>query len=138
MSVFDDLVKIDNPKNIGNRGIVGITDEFFCVYLYNLLLKQDKDLLVVMNSLYEANKIYNSISNYTDDVYLFPMDDFLTSESLATSPDLEFTRLETLNSIVNNNRKKIVVTNLMGYLRFLPTKEKYKKHQSSYSAKICV
>ncbi len=126
MNVFDKLIKIDNPKNIGNRGIVGITDEFFCVYLYNLLLEQDKDLLVVMNSLYEANKIFNSLSNYTDNVYLFPMDDFLTSESLAASPDLEITRLETINSIVNSSGKKIVVTNLMGYLRFLPTKEKYK------------
>ena len=104
MNVFDDLVKIDNPKNIGNRGIVGITDEFFCVYLYNLLLKQDKDLLVVMNSLYEANKIYNSLSNYTDSVYLFPMDDFLTSESLAASPDLQVTRLETLSMIINSNK----------------------------------
>ena len=126
MSVFDSLVKIRNPKNIGNRGIVGITDEFFCVYLYNLLNQQDQDLLVVMNSLYEANKIYNSLSNYTEDVYLFPMDDFLTSESLAVSPDLEVTRLETLSMIVNSRKNKIIVTNLMGYLRFLPTKEKYK------------
>ena len=125
MSVFDNLVKIRNPENIGNRGIVGITDEFFCVYLYNLLNQQSKDLLVVMNSLYEANKIYNSLSNYTDDVYLFPMDDFLTSESLAASPDLQVTRLETLSTIVNLNKNKIIVTNLMGYLRFLPTKEKY-------------
>ena len=123
MSVFDNLVKIRNPENIGNRGIVGITDEFFCVYLYNLLNQQSKDLLVVMNSLYEANKIYNSLSNYTDDVYLFPMDDFLTSESLAASPDLQVTRLETLSTIVNLNKNKIIVTNLMGYLRFLPTKE---------------
>ncbi len=126
MSVFDSLVKIRDPKNIGNRGILGITDEFFCVYLYNLLNQQDKDLLVVMNSLYEANKIYNSLSNYTEDVYLFPMDDFLTSESLAVSPDLEVTRLETLSMIVNSKKNKIIVTNLMGYLRFLPTKEKYK------------
>ncbi len=128
MSIFNDLIQIDNPKNIGNRGIVGITDEFFCVYLYNLLNQQDKNILIVINSLYEANKIYNSIANYTDEVYLFPMDDFLTSESLAMSPDLQITRLETLNSIINSKKKKIIITNLTGYLRFLPTPEKYKEN----------
>ena len=128
MSVFDNLISIDNPKNIGNRGIVGITDEFFCVYLYNLLHQQNKDILVVINSLYEANKIYSSLLNYEEEVYLFPMDDFLTSESLAISPDLQITRLETLNAVIKSDKPKIVVTNLMGYLRFLRTKNTYKKN----------
>ena len=110
-----------------NMGISGITDEFFCVYLSNLLKKQNRPILVVVNSIYEANKLYQSLINYTDNVCLFPMDDFLTSEALAISPDLKISRLETLNSIIEND-KKIVLTNLMGYLRFLPTKDNYRKH----------
>lgn len=54
------------------------------------------------------------------------MDDFLTSESIAISPDLKITRLETLNKTLNKN-KKIVVTHLNGYLRYLPEKELYEK-----------
>ena len=54
------------------------------------------------------------------------MDDFLTSEALAISPELEITRLETINNLITNN-KQIIVTNLMGLLRYLPTKENYEK-----------
>ena len=48
----------------------------------------------------------------------------MTSELLAISPDFKMTRLETLNNI---DDKCIVVTNLMGYLRFLPPKDVFKK-----------
>ena len=51
------------------------------------------------------------------------MDDFLTTESIAISPDLKITRLETINNILSNG-KKIVVTHLNGYLRYLPKKDK--------------
>ena len=122
MNIFDNLIDIKIEKNMG---IAGLTDEFFAVYLNNLK-KKNKNILVVVNSLYEANKLYSSVENYTDKVLLFPMDDFLTSEALAISPDLEITRLETLNKL-NSNEKYIVITNLMGYLRYLPKKENYNK-----------
>lgn len=51
------------------------------------------------------------------------MDDFLSSVALAISPDLKVNRLETLEYLKNHD-KTIVVTNLMGYLRFLPSYEK--------------
>ena len=54
------------------------------------------------------------------------MDDFLTSEALAISPDLMINRLETLDKIFNNEFS-IVITNLTGYLRFLPSKSEYGK-----------
>lgn len=122
MNIFENLINI-NYQN--NSGITGITDEFFCVYLYELLKKQNKNILVVVNSLYEANKIYSSLNNYTDDVFLFPMDDFLTSEAIAISPDLLISRMETIKNI-NSSVPKIIITNLMGYLRFLPTPEFYR------------
>lgn len=121
MSVFQDMIKIDYKNGMG---ITGITDEFFCIYLNYLLEKEKKNILLVVNSLYEANNIYSSVQNYTDHVYLFPMDDFLTSEAIATSPELQMTRLEALNaSLLKENN--IYITNLMGYLRFLPTKKSY-------------
>lgn len=122
MNAFHDLIEIDYKKGMG---ISGITDEFFCVYLSNLLKQEKKNILVVVNSLYEANKLLSSIENYTSFCYLFPMDDFLTSEAIAISPDLEITRLETLNETLSET-PKIIITNLMGYLRFLPTKKLFK------------
>lgn len=120
MNVFEQIGTIELKKNMG---ITGVTDEFFCILLYSTLQKEKKNILVVVNSLYEANQLYSSLSNYTDNVSLFPMDDFLTSEALAISPELRYNRLETINKVLE--QPNIVITNLMGYLRFLPTKKNY-------------
>ena len=122
MNVFEQIGTIELKKNMG---ITGVTDEFFCILLYSTLQKEKKNILVVVNSLYEANQLYSSLSNYTDDVSLFPMDDFLTSEALAISPELRYNRLETINKVLE--QPNIVITNLMGYLRFLPTKKNYQQ-----------
>ena len=122
MNIFQKICNIELKKNMG---ITGLTDEFFCVLLYSTFKRENKNILVVVNSLYEANQLYSSLLNYTDDICLFPMDDFLTSEALAISPDLLYNRLETLNQIIE--KPSIVITNLMGYLRFLPSKSDYQQ-----------
>ncbi len=122
MNIFEKIGTIDLKKGMG---ITGVTDEFFCVLLYSTLKREKKNILVVVNSLYEANQLYSSLSNYTDNVSLFPMDDFLTSEALAISPELRYNRLETMNKVLVE--ANIVITNLMGYLRFLPRKDNYQQ-----------
>ena len=121
MNVLDNLVDVNLKNDIG---IYGFTDEFFCVYLYNIFIKTNKNILVVCDSINEANGVYSSLINYTEDVCLFPMDDFLMSEAIAISPDLLMNRLETINHLVNNE-KKIVICNLTGYLRYLPNVKTY-------------
>ena len=124
MDYLTNLFKIDNKKNIGLKGL---TDESFCVYVYDYFCKNNKSIIVVTPTLFEANKLLNSLETYTKDVLFFPMDDFLTSMAIAMSPDLKVTRIETLISLINDD-KKIIVTHLMGYLRYLPTKELFKKN----------
>ena len=107
-----------------NTTISGLTNELRAIYTYNVFKKYDSSILYVVSSLYEANMFYQIFRNYTDEVLIFPMDDFLTSEALAISPELKVSRLETLNEIIKNN-KKIVITNIMGYRRYLPLKSLY-------------
>ena len=107
----------------GSINIVGLNSELECIYIDDLYKKNNSNILVVVNSIYEANKLYNSLVNYNHDAYLFLMDDFVTSEASISSPEMEITRLETLNSIVFNNEKKIIITNLMGLLRYLPNRD---------------
>lgn len=120
MDFLDNLFKYENHTRV-----CGLTSELLAIYYYNYFKKNDRNVLIVTNSLYDSNKIYQRLKTYTDDVCLFPMDDFLSSVALAISPDLKINRLETLEYIKNNN-KSIVVTNLMGYLRYLPSYEKSK------------
>ena len=99
--------------------ISGLTNELNIFYVLELFKKENKNIIILTNSLYEANTYYDHLTSYTDNVYLFPMDDFLTSVAVAVSPELKIKRLETLESI-RNNKKSIVVTNLTGFLKYLP------------------
>ena len=123
MDFFNQLIDVSIEKDMG---IYNTTDEFFCLFLNKISNETGKNILMVVNTIYEANKLYNSLIDYHKNTYLFPMDDFLTSEALAISPDLMINRLETINKVLEN-KQNIVITNLMGYLRFLPMKEEYEK-----------
>lgn len=117
MDFLDSLFKYESHSRI-----CGLTNELLILYYYNYFKSNNSNVLIVTNSLYDSNKIYQKLKTYIDDVCLFPMDDFLSSVALAISPDLRINRLETLEYIKNHD-KCIVVTNLMGYLRFLPSYE---------------
>ena len=121
MKKLDELFQVKYQTNLG---LSGMTDESFCLYLKQLLNQEKKSILLVTSSLTEANIYLNNLTTLTDDVLFFPMDDFLTSEALSITPDLKVTRLETLNELLSE-KPKIVITNLMGYLRYLPSKKVY-------------
>ncbi|MBQ6323300.1 MAG: transcription-repair coupling factor [Bacilli bacterium] len=123
MKFFDELINLKIEKSMG---ICNMTDEFFCLFINYINRKNNKNILVVVNSLYEANKLYSSLSSYNSNVYLFPMDDFLTSEALAMSFDLMANRMETIKNTFNFTGR-IIITNLMGYLRFLSPPSTYEK-----------
>lgn len=116
MDFLSRYFKYENGLTIG-----GLTKELNVFFVLDLFKKENRNVLILANTLYEANMYYDSLKTYTDDVCLFPMDDFLTSVAVAISPDLKIKRLETLDTI-RSGKKTIVVTNLMGYLRYLPNK----------------
>lgn len=122
MGLFNSIFKINKDNKLN---IVGLNKELKSIYANKLFEENKKPIIIVTSSLYEANEFYQSLYNYNNNVLFFPMDDFLTSEALAVSPELKVKRLETIHSLIYDNNQ-IIVTNLMGYLRFLPTKELFK------------
>ena len=84
-----------------------------------------KNILIVTPSLFEASKIYDSLSNYINEVYLFPNDDYFTVNSLAVSQEFKITRLETINAILKNDKNKIIITHVDGYIKKITSKEEY-------------
>ena len=113
---------------VENKELIGLNNELKSIYIYQKFKKENNSILFVTSNLHEAGLIYNSLTHYTDKVWFFPMDDFITSEAIAISPEFKITRLETMNSIIKED-KAIVITTLMGYLRYLPSKEKFKNSQ---------
>lgn len=119
MKLLDNII-----TNLDGETIYGLTTELKGLFLYKKFIKENKNILCVTSSIYEANRLFQILSNYTDKVCFFPMDDFLTSEALAISPEFKLTRLDTLNRLLED--RCIVITNLMGFLRYLPNYNNYK------------
>ena len=113
-------------NNIDSTNISGLTDELKVLYINHLYEKDKKCQIILTSNLYQATKYYDLLRTYNDKVLLFPMDEFLTSVAVAISPDLKVKRLETLN-IINNDKDYIVVTNLTGFLKFVPTSKTLEK-----------
>ena len=124
---MNSLLNIFDISYHENLGLSGLTDESFCLLVESWFLKENKDILIVTPTLTEANQLFNILSSLEEDVLFFPMDDFLTSEAISISPELLITRLETLKEL-NNHSKKIIITHLMGYLRYLPPKRIYNEN----------
>ncbi len=124
---MNNLFSLFNIEYKENLGLSGMTDESFCLYLLGLFKKSSKSILVITPTLTEANNLLNILTSLSNDILFFPMDDFLTSEAISVSPDLMVTRLETLNSLIKN-QKKIVISHMMSYLRYLPS---FKTYQSN-------
>ena len=122
MKFFDNLFQITDT---GDYNVSGLNNELVCINIYDTFIRNNKGILVVASSTYVANLLYQSLLNYTDRVLFFPMDDFLTSEAISISPEFKVERISTLNT-VSNDSKYIVVTNLMGALRYLPSKNIWK------------
>lgn len=118
--IFEHKILTKNSKVI----VFGLNKVAQPIYVWDLFCASKKNILVVTNTLYEANMLYKNLNIYDkNNILLFPMDDFLVSEAVAVSPDLMSKRIETLNELVKSNISKIVITNFMGYLRFLPSKK---------------
>ena len=122
MGFFNNLFNINEKSNFS---VSGLNKELNSIYINEYFMNNDKGVLVVCNSLYEANDIYNRLINYNNRVLFFPMDDFITSEITKISPEFMIERISTLNKLVFDDNY-IIVTNLMGVLRYLPSSELYK------------
>ena len=123
MNIFDNMFNIRDEYNYS---VSGLTKELNALYIYDTFIKKNKGILIIVNSVYEGNALLNRLSNYTDKVLFFPMDDFITSEAIAISPEFKSERINTINKLIYDD-KYIVITNLMGILRYLPSKDVWKK-----------
>ncbi len=89
--------------------------------LASLYLKNKEKYIVLTSSLFEAQKIYESLSHILDEkeVLFFPADELVRLDAFAMSKEMEAERLYTLSKISSLNHF-ILITNLAAFKRFLP------------------
>lgn len=122
--IFDFKIERDNKISISNN-------EIYNQMLLYIFFSMPNDLIILTPNLNEANKLYNNLHNYTEDLYIFPEDDFLTKKAIATSPELLYMRLKLLNNI-KKKEKKIVICHLNSYLKKLENPNNYENKKISF------
>ena len=108
---------LENIKLKENTEIKGLTNELLVLTMLKYYKETKENIVLVTNSLFEANQLYRFLTTHDKGVLFFPMDDFLTSVAVAVSPELKLKRLETLEKLTTQG-PFFVVTNLMGYLKY--------------------
>lgn len=125
LSTVHDMLRTKKENNILLNGIDNPVNAYFAMGL-----KQDlnKYVIIVENNLFNAQKTYDLLtaSFPNENIFFYPMDEFIFVDTLAQSLDLLEERIETLNNI-SNNKKGIIVTHTSGITRFLPPKKEWSK-----------
>ena len=103
-------------------------NEIYNQLLLYIFFSVQKNILILTPNLNEANRVYNDLKTYTDDIYIFPEDDFLTKKAIASTPELLFMRLKLLNNI-SSEKNKIVICHLNSFLKKLENPNKYKNRK---------
>ncbi len=96
-----------------------LTDTFEAInpFIIQYLFSQTKrNILVIHHNIFQAQKLYDTLSSVVEETYFFPHDELITTEMLAMSESFKLERLNTIHHSLNH-QQKIVVTHPTGYIK---------------------
>ncbi len=105
-------------------GIYGVSESGKGYIVGGMFENIDKSIVVVTQSDIEAKNLYEDLIFYTNEVYYFPIREMVFYNIDAISGDLRWARLKVINEILNNKKKKIIVTSIEAFAA------KYTPHES--------
>lgn len=116
-NLFDFKIKNNLKMSVSNN-------EIYNQLVLYIFFSLQQNIVILVPTLNDANKLYNNLKHSFENVYIFPEDDYLTKKAIASSDDLLFMRMNFLNSI-DNDDKKIVICHVNSFIKRLPKKETY-------------
>lgn len=101
-------------------------------YILNGIFNEINDsIVVVTHNEIEAKNLYEDLSFYSTDVYLLPIREVVFYNVDAISGDLRWARLKVIKEILNNKKKKIIVTSIDAMTALYTPREKYLNYSIS-------
>ena len=96
--------------------------------------QKEEPYIVLTSNLYKAQKIYDYLKSFlsNENVYLFPSDELIRSETIAQSKELIANRLYVLSKLLEK-KNSIVVTNVASFIRYLPNIEVFSRKTFNFS-----
>ena len=123
MNLFD-LIKTSKviPPFLEKKGHFVVDDNIgLSILLASSYAANKEPYIVLTNNLFTAQKIYEYLCSFIskDEVYLYPADELIRAEALASSKELVASRLYVLSKLKEKS-PKIIVTNVAGFIRYIP------------------
>ncbi|MFA8438978.1 transcription-repair coupling factor [Pueribacillus sp. YX66] len=108
--------------------IAGLTGSARTLFVATLYERTKRPQLVVTHNLFQAQNVYEDLVELvgSEHVYLYPVNDLISSEIAIASPELKAQRLQVLLQWVNNPRG-IVVSPIAGLKRMIAPKSTWEK-----------
>jgi len=124
------LSKVKLYKDIINNDDVVIknaTTDFLLSSIITEYYEKNNNIFAIFPNLYEAQKAYDKLTNIVDDenVLFFPGDELVAAEILNVSGDFKFERINTIYSLLKEDRKYIVVMNVNSAIKYQVNKDKW-------------
>ena len=114
---------LHKQSNLGN---LSLSEE--ALLLAAAFKQQPKNLFVIKNNTYTAQKLYERLTTLLeDDVLLFVMEDSLRVEAIAASPESKANQMESMAAMMDG-KPRIVVLNTAAAIRYMPSPEVFQQH----------
>ncbi|MBD7966203.1 transcription-repair coupling factor [Fictibacillus norfolkensis] len=113
--------------------VAGLSGSARTMLISSLHENTGKPQLVVTHNLFQAQKLYEDLTSLLseDEVYLYPVNDLISSEMAISSPELKSQRIEALNQL-SRSFKGVIITPVAGLRRYLPPVEVWEKAGLSF------
>lgn len=121
-------------KGYTEQLVAGLTGPSRSLFTSVIQKTYNKQILIVTNHLSQAQELYGDLIEHTneDDVYLYPVNELITSEVAIASPEMRSERMTTLSAMLNGEAK-IVIAPIAALKRILPPKEIWEQYQLTFT-----
>ncbi|MFB4165050.1 transcription-repair coupling factor [Alteribacillus sp. JSM 102045] len=116
-------------NNMNEQLVAGLSGSARTFFVSLTKSEIDRPQLVITHTLYQAQKLYEDLVDLIEtDVYLYPVNELISSEIAIASPEMRAQRIEVLNKLVQGFNG-IVIVPVAGVRRLLPPVELWKDAQ---------
>ncbi|MGO4890188.1 transcription-repair coupling factor [Anaerobacillus sp. MEB173] len=128
----DDIKAVIDGVQVGIKEqlVAGLTGSARTLLMASIYRETKRPQLVVTHNLFQAQKLYEDLIELVgeDDVFLYSVNELISSEIAVASPEMKGQRIEVLNHW-SEHSTGIVIVPMAGIRRLLPPKEVWKQSQ---------
>ncbi|TDL95288.1 transcription-repair coupling factor [Macrococcus carouselicus] len=123
---FKELSAVFGQKNLL---ITGLNPSAKVVMMVEQYLTQDRQMMIVTNNLYQAERLENDLAQLVpaEELYKYPVQDIMIEEFSTKSPDLMSERIRALTRL-SNDGKGLFIVPINGLKKLLSPKELFQAH----------